>query len=66
MLEQEQETVKLRVRVLKANNQNVALRVLVSEARCFVELLQHHPLTACWAHEWLQRANEQLEEEAPR
>lgn len=66
MLEQQSEIVKWRLQVFKEHNRNVALRALVSEARGIMELMSRHPLTCVWAHEWLERANAQLEEEAPR
>ena len=58
----QQEIVKWRIQVFKEHNRNVTLRTLVSEARCIMELMSRHPLTAVWAREWLARANEQLEE----
>ena len=60
------ELIQLRMRVVKEGTRNVTLRTLVSEARCIMELMSRHPLTAVWAREWLARANAQLEEEAPR
>ena len=67
MLEQTpSEIVQLRILLLKENRKTVILSMLVREARCFVELLQRDPLIAAWAREWLARANEQLDGEAPQ
>ena len=66
MLEQQSETLRWRIEAFKEHNRNVDLRTLVSEARPYIELLQYHPLFCVGARQWLQRANEQLEEEKPR
>ena len=65
MVKQETD-IELRVRLLKEYRKTVQLRKLVEEARNCIQLLEVAPTLSPWAHTWIARADEVLEQEKPK
>ena len=58
--------IELRVRLLKEYRKTVQLRKLVEEARNCIQLSEVTPTLAPWAHTWIARTDEVLEQEKPQ